>query len=117
MDKTDLPSLNLVFVAKGEVIGLCGMGHIHTGVDEKRIGDAGVMINSDARVKGYAYESLRITIDYVLRVLKLDEVTVEMRDTNIEMRGLMDRKFRVTPMRSESVWSGFGYFYRFRREG
>ena len=92
------------------------MGHIHTGDDGKRIGDAGVMINPDARGKGYAYESLRITINYALRVLKLDEVTVEMREANIEMRGLMDKKFRITPTRSESVWCGNEYSYRFRRE-
>ncbi|KAF6217428.1 hypothetical protein HO133_006898 [Letharia lupina] len=52
----------------------------------KRVGDAGVMNDPDARGKGFADGSLRITIDYALRVLRLDEVTVEMREANVEMR-------------------------------
>lgn len=90
------------------------MGHISTQDNGSRVGDAGVMINPDARGKGYAYESLRITIDYALRVLGLDGVTVQMGEANVEMRGLMDRKFGVTPTISAS---GDEYCYRFGREG
>ena len=99
-----------------EVVGLSGMGHIHAQDDGKRIGDAGVMINPDARGKGYACDSLRITIDYALRVLKLDEVTVQMREANVEMRGLMNKKFGATQTVSKSPEGGNEYSYRFRRE-
>lgn len=111
-----LTRLNLVVVAEGDVVGLSGMGHIHTREDGKRIGDAGVMIIPDARGKGYAYESLRITMDYALRVLGLDEVTVEMREANVEMRGLMDGRFHVTAAVSEALEFGNEYSYRFGRE-
>lgn len=111
-----LTRLNLVVVVEGNVVGLSGMGHIHTQDDGKSIGDAGVMINPDARGKGYGYESLRIAIDYALRELELDEVTVQMREANFEMRGLMDRKFRTTPAISENLEFGNEYSYRFRRE-
>ena len=98
------------------MVGLSGMGHVETRDDGKRIGDAGVMINPDARGKGYAYESLRMAIDYGLRELELDEVTVEMREANVEMRGLMDRKFGITPVVSENREGGNEYSYRFGRE-
>lgn len=51
------------------------------------------MINPEARRKGYASASLKMTTDYLLRVLKLDEVTVEMRAANVGMRALMEEKF------------------------
>ena len=92
------------------------MGHIQAQDDGKRVGDAGVMINPDARGKGYACDSLRITIDYALRVLKLDEVTVQMKEANVEMRGLMNKKFGATPTVSKSPEGGNEYSYRFRRE-
>ncbi len=85
-----LTRLNLVVVAEGEVVGLGGMGHFHARDDGERVGDAGVMINRDACGKGHACDSLRITVGYALRVLELDEVTVQMREANIEMRGLME---------------------------
>ncbi len=111
-----LTRLNLVVVAEGEVVGLSGMGHIHAQDDGKRVGDAGVMINPDARGRGYACDSLRITIDYALRVLQLDEVTVQMREANVEMRGLMEKKFGATQTVSKSPEGGNEYSYRFRRE-
>ena len=74
------------------------------------------MNDPDACGKGFADGSLRITIDYALRVLRLDEVTVEMREANVEMRGLMDKKSQATPPRSESLEFGSEYPYRCRRE-
>ena len=44
-----------------------------------KLGDAGIMIDPDARGDGYGHEALRITVDYALRILLLDEVTVEMQ--------------------------------------
>ena len=111
-----LTRLNLVVVAEGHVVGLNGMGHIHTGDDGRRIGDAGAMINPDARRRGYACEALRLTIDYALRVLGLDEVTVGMREANGAMKGLMDAKFRAKPVRCESSESGSEFSYRFGRQ-
>lgn len=114
MDESDRPPYTLE--SRLEVAGLSGMGHIYTRDDGWRIGDAGVMINPDTRGKDYAYESLRIMIDYSLRVLGLDEVTVEMREANVEMRGLMDEKFRAMVAESKSLGFGNEYSYWFIRE-
>jgi len=91
---TPLTRLNFVVVAAGgEVVGVGGTGCIYTREgDGKRVADVGVMINPEARRKGYAGASLRMTTDYLLRVLKLDEVTVEMRAANVGMRALMEEK-------------------------
>lgn len=111
-----LTRLNLVVLAKGEIVGLSGSGHIYTREDGKRVADAGIIINPEARGKGYAYESLRITIDYSLRILQLDEVTVEMRDANMAMRGLMDKKFGLRPTVSPDLKFGDEYSYRVTRK-
>ncbi len=87
------------------------MGHICTSDDGKRVGDAGVVINPESRGKGYACESLAVTIDYALRVLGLDEVTVKMGEGNVEMRGLMEGRFG-----GGGVEGGGEYCYRFGRE-
>ena len=108
---TPLDRLGLVVVAKGEVVGLSGMGHIGTEKDGRRIGHAGIMIGPEARGMGYAYESLRMTFDYGLRVLNLDEVTVAMTGANVAMRGLMDKKFGLSATRLDEGNSRFGNEY------
>ncbi len=55
-----------------------------------------------------------MTIDYALRVLGLDEVTVQMGEENVEMRGLMEGRFGGGGVKGEE---GEGeYRYRFGRE-
>lgn len=112
-----LDRIGLVVVAKGNVVGLSGMGHIGTEEDGRRIGDAGIMINPVARGMGYAYESLRMTFDYGLRVLNLDKVTVAMTAANVAMRGLMDRKFGLSATRLTGDENRFGndYIYRVKK--
>lgn len=108
-----LDRIGLVVVAQGKVVGLSGMGHISTETDGRRIGDAGIMIDSEARGMGYAYESLRMTFDYGLRVLNLDEVTVAMTGANVAMRGLMDKKFGLSPTKLTRANSRFGNDYMY----
>ena len=111
-----LSRLNLVIVTHGEVVGVGGMGHIYTNEHGNRIGDAGVMVNPDQRGKGFAYEAMRMTIDYALRILGLDEVTVGMGEANVEMRGLMDKRFRVTPFIFTSGKTGTEHLYCFKMD-
>ena len=75
---------------------LCQVLHTNCSTDG-RVGDAGVMLNPEARGKGYAYEAMRMTVDHALRILQLDEVTISMTKENTAMRGLMDKKFRLLP--------------------
>lgn len=114
-----LTRLNFVVVASGDVVGVGGMGYIYTREDGMRIGDAGIMINPEARGKGYAYESMRMTIDHAFRVLNLDEVTVEMKEANVAMRGLMEKRFEMKPVVSRAQGDpkfGNEYSYRVKRE-
>lgn len=111
-----LTRLNFVVVADENVVGLSGMGYIYSRDDGKRVGDAGVMINPDARRKGYAKEALRITIDYALRTLRLDEVTVEMKEANTAMRALMDQTFSAAPSKRKDLKFGNEYSYAFYRD-
>jgi RimJ/RimL family protein N-acetyltransferase len=83
---------NLVVVVDGRVIGTGGLGWIGTDPHGRRVGHAGIMLDSEFRGKGYAYEALRIVIDFGLRVLDLDEVQVSTRDANDAMKGLMNVK-------------------------
>jgi RimJ/RimL family protein N-acetyltransferase len=90
-----LERVNAVVLAEGEFIGTGGLGWIgrKREPDGRRVGDAGIMLNPEARGKGYAYEALRISIDYGFEVLGLEVVELACRDENTAMRGLMDRKF------------------------
>jgi len=100
VDFTDpLTHMSLVVEAEGKAIGVGGFGWIGAMKDggDGRVGDAGIMLNPEARGKGYAYEAMRMTIDHALRVLPLDEVTISMTKSNTAMRGLMDKKFRLPP--------------------
>ncbi|MCJ1382708.1 hypothetical protein MMC17_005821 [Xylographa soralifera] len=94
-----LTHMSLVVEAEGKDIGVGGFGWIGVMKDgsDGRVGDAGIMLNPEARGKGYAYEALRMTIDHALRVLQLDEVTISMTKANAAMRGLMDKKFCLPP--------------------
>ena len=110
-----LDRVNFVVVVEDKPVGISGMGHIGKESDGRRVGDAGVMLNPEARGRGYAYESLRMTIDHALRVLKLDEVTVGCRAANVAMRGLMDNKFGLSATEVEGKFSN-ECLYRIKKD-
>ncbi|KAL2208984.1 acetyltransferase [Sarocladium strictum] len=101
-------SVNLLVVeskdggAEGEyeVIGLSGFGAIKTlEKDGKKVsaGDAGVVLVSKYRGKGYAVEAMKLSIDWALRSLEegglqLDLVTITTRSDNEAMTRLTDEK-------------------------
>ncbi|KAK9350269.1 acyl-CoA N-acyltransferase [Lipomyces doorenjongii] len=84
-----------------EPVGIAGLGWIGpagTGSDESvRVGAAGVMMNPEARRKGYGTEGLKMIIDYGLRELGLVEVRVGTHSSNIAMRRLMEVKLQMEP--------------------
>ena len=82
-----------VVLVNGTTVGIGGMGYIGT-ENGRRIGAAGIMLNTDARGKGYAYEALRMTIDHALGVLGLDEVHIATTEANVAMRRLMEMRFK-----------------------
>ena len=92
-DAAPLDRVTYVVLEDGTPIGLGGMGPIRTKDSGKRVGDAGVMIDTNFRGKGYAYEGLRMMIDHGFRFLELDEIHVATTTSNVAMRGLMDKKF------------------------
>ena len=91
-----LERINFLVLASGVPVGVSGFGWIgwHKADDEScgRAGAAGVMLNPEARGKGYAYEALRMSIDYGLRELGLVEVRIGTTSKNVAMRGLMEKK-------------------------
>jgi len=81
---------------EGEVIGLSGFG----GIDEVerdgrklRFADAGAMLDPEFRGKGYAFESMRLSIDFALKVLKVDGITCQTDEKNVAMVALAEKKF------------------------
>lgn len=81
-------------VLDGLVIGTGGLGWIgQRSSDGKWIGDAGMMITPAQRGKGYAYEALRMILDYGYRVLIMDEIHVSCVDKNDAFKSLMNVKF------------------------
>jgi RimJ/RimL family protein N-acetyltransferase len=75
-----------------EVIGLSGFGGIGV-IEGKRWADVGAMINSEHRGKGYAIESMRLSIEFALAELSVEGISCEMLDVNTEMLGLVEKNF------------------------
>lgn len=89
-----LQSANVIVVVDGKPKGVGGLGWIgQRASDGKLLGDAGIMLDSRIRGKGYAYEALCMVIDHGFRVLTMQEVHVSCVDVNAAFRGLMDGKF------------------------
>ncbi|KAF4627573.1 hypothetical protein G7Y89_g10581 [Cudoniella acicularis] len=94
-----LPSrLNLVIVLlssplqtseEGKVIGLSGFGGIDV-VDGERIADVGVMLNEEYRGRGFAVESMRLSIAFVFACvdLKIKDVSCQMLEKNVAIVSL-----------------------------
>ena len=104
-DAEPLDRVTYVVLENGTQIGLGGMGPLRTKVSGKRVGDAGVMIDSSYRGKGYAYEALRMMIDHGFRFLKLDVIQVATTKSNVAMRGLMDKKFGNVSSTEQGIFS------------
>lgn len=111
-----LDRVNAVAVIDGKTVGSGGIGWIGSKPDGTRVGDAGIMLDTEVRGKGYAYEALRITIDYGLRVLGLDEVHLATRDVNIPMRGLMDKKLGFEGKRIQDTRFGNDWLWEIGKE-
>jgi RimJ/RimL family protein N-acetyltransferase len=105
-----------VVVLNKRVIGTAGLGWIGRSVDGKMIGDAGIMLDSDFRGKGYAYEVLRIIIDHGFRVLEMDEIHIATRDANVAMKGLMNSKLRFLASPINDQKFGNEWIWRITRD-
>lgn len=99
-----LTHVNFIIWKNEQPLGIAGMGWIgpvgNDGEEEyqsQRAGAAGVMLQPFARGKGYAYEALRMVIDYGLCELDLVEVRVGTQSANVPMRKLMENKFGLQP--------------------
>jgi RimJ/RimL family protein N-acetyltransferase len=111
-----LERANVVIVVDGKTVGIGGFGHIGKKPDGKLIGDAGIMLDSDLRGEGYAYETLRITIDHGFRVLGLDGVQISCTDVNTPMKGLMNKKFGFVAIPLEDKRFGNDWLWKITRD-
>jgi RimJ/RimL family protein N-acetyltransferase len=110
-----LERANAVIVIDNKIAGTGGLGWIGKSSEGKTVGDAGVMLDSEFRGKGYAYEALRIIIDHGFRVLGMDEVHIATRDANNPMKGLMNKLgFSASPISDEKF--GNDWIWRIKRE-
>jgi RimJ/RimL family protein N-acetyltransferase len=66
------------------------------------------MINPAARQKGFGSEALKMVIDYGLNVLGLVEVRIGTPSSNVDMRRVMEVKFKMQPDDSEEKSDRFG---------
>lgn len=111
-----LDRLNAIITIGGDFIGTGGIGWIGSKPDGRKIGDAGVMLDTEARGKGYAYEALRITIDYGFTVLALDEVHLATKSINAAMRGLMEKKLRFEGVRTREDRFGNDWLWKIEKK-
>jgi RimJ/RimL family protein N-acetyltransferase len=105
----DLPlqRANIVIVIHRKIVGTGGLGWIgRRKTDGKLIGDAGLMLDTDFRNSGYAYESLCMVIDHGFGVLGIDEVHIACLDANAAFKGLMNKKFGFQAERIEDKMFG-----------
>lgn len=130
---SSLKGFNLVVEVEGELVGVGGFGWIGVvkGDEEEeekeeegkketrkgeRIGDAGIMLDTRVRGKGYAVEALRITMDYGFRMLDLDACRLAATDENLAMKGLMEKRFGLEGKRVEKDRFGNDWVWTLRRK-
>ncbi|KAF1840312.1 acyl-CoA N-acyltransferase [Cucurbitaria berberidis CBS 394.84] len=112
-----LKRANIVVVVEGKTVGTGGLGWIgRRKSDGKLIGDAGMMLDSDLRRKGYAYEALCMVIDHGFRVLGMDEVHVSCVDANVAFKGMMNVKFGFGAQPIQDKMFGNEWIWRVTRE-
>lgn len=115
-----LQRINFLVLASDVPIGISGLGWVgfHKADDENagRAGAAGVMLDPEARGKGYAYEAMRMSIDYGLRELGLVEVRIGTTSSNVAMRGLMEKNFGMPAEVGEPDRFGNDLMWRIGRD-
>ncbi|KAL9095470.1 MAG: hypothetical protein Q9165_002341 [Trypethelium subeluteriae] len=112
-----LERANVVVVINGETVGTGGLGWIgKRKSDGKMIGDAGILLDSEFRGKGFAYEALRIVIDHGFRVLGMDEIHIACVDANTAMKGLMSSKLRFEAVPIQDKQFGNEWIWRITRD-
>lgn len=125
--KDPLEYLNFVVVlqdGEGEkAIGIAGLGYIGNAFEKgysedksKQYGVAGVIMNPDVRRLGYAYEALKISIDYGIRYLDMAQVTLGTSSKNVPMRRLMEEKFKIPAEVEEEDRFGNDLVWKIGRE-
>lgn len=98
-----------------EVIGLSGFGDIDE-VDGERYADVGVIVNEEYRGNGYAVESMRLSIEFAFRELKVDGVSCQTLEKNVAMVGLIEKRFGWKGVRREGKY-GVEVKFVVKREG
>ncbi|KAI9667853.1 MAG: hypothetical protein M1821_000672 [Bathelium mastoideum] len=112
-----LERANVVVVINVDTVGTGGLGWIgKSKVNHKMIGDAGILLDTEYRGKGYAYEALRIIIDHGFRVLGMDEVHIACVDANVAMKGLMNVKLGFDPVAIQDKQFGNDWIWRITKE-
>lgn len=112
-----LERANCVVVVDGKTVGTGGLGWIgRRKTDDKLVGDAGMMLDSDVRGKGYAYEALCMVIDHGFRVLSMEEVHVSCVDANVAFKALMNVKFGFEPKPIQDKLFGNEWIWRITSE-
>lgn len=62
------------------------------------------MINPEYRGKGYAVESMRMSVEFALEELGVEGISCQVLEGNGEMLGLVERKFGWVGVRKEGRW-------------
>ncbi|KAJ3942713.1 uncharacterized protein N0V96_006934 [Colletotrichum fioriniae] len=114
---------------EGTVIGFGGYGGINEHEEDGqkiRVGDVGVMINSEFRGRGFAAEAVRLAVEWGFRKvaeggLQLARVSATMSERNVPMRGLVEKRFGwtgvVKPGKGETEGDGEVFFEVTGRRG
>jgi RimJ/RimL family protein N-acetyltransferase len=85
---------NIVVTVNEHIVGTGCLGWIgFRKPDGMLIGDAGIMLDSDWRGKGYAYETLWMVIDYGFRTPGMEEIHLACVNANSAFDGLMNTRF------------------------
>lgn len=114
----------MVVEVEGELVGVGGLGWIgldkpfqsegqgySEGKELVLCGNAGIMLDTRVRGRGYAVAALGMVMDYGFRVLGLEECRIAATHDNLAMRGLMEKRFGLVGVRigmdhfeNEWVW-------------
>lgn len=92
-------------VPEGKIVGLSGYGAVKyhddvngrveiDGVKKRTEGNVGVMLNPEARGKGFGMEAFWMSVSWGFEKAGFDEVSVTMLESNKGMRGIMDKALK-----------------------
>lgn len=90
----ELPGrLNLVVADANtsELVGLSGFGHIATLADGTRSGNVGIMLNPEARGKGFGAEAIRMCVEWGFQECGFAEESVGTLERNAGMVRIVER--------------------------